>query len=197
MRHLIFLGLVAVSSLICEPNDRFQAWGFDAALLEYGGSFGGIWQVDMSPKWSLIGESDWTFVQTGQSFEYYDPYTGNIYKIGNQNLSLFKVLGGISWYPFAETMDPSFQFGFFGATGPILAMDTDNQAPDITRWRHVKGYQSIYSKVGLEFKIRQDRTGIYLLRVGYDFTKFNTQIDDQSIYQGVFLQVGMEFPRLK
>ena len=85
----------------------------------------------------------------------------------------------------------------YGGIGPILAMDTDNNSFDLARWRHVRGYPSIYGKLALEFKVHQARTGIYLLRLGYDFTQFRARIDGKRVYQGIFLQFGMEFPRFR
>ncbi|MCF7797098.1 MAG: hypothetical protein K9N11_09190 [Lentisphaeria bacterium] len=194
---VIIASLLTTNMLTAQVYDMRQTWGFNAELLQYGGSFGGIWQMDLNPEWALGAEANWTFVQTGQSLEFYDPYTGRYYQVGSQNLSMLKFLGGISWYPFAESMDPSFQFGFYTGVGPILAMDTNDETADITRWRYVRGYPSIYAKLGLEFKIHQQGMGIYILRLGFDGTQFETEIDGQSRYQGIFLQVGMEFPRYR
>ena len=202
MRHAIsamFLGMILATTLMGESSSgppRFQAWGFDAALLSYGGGFGGIWQMDLNQNFAAGAEAALTFVQTGQSLEGYN-YYGQYIQYGTQNLSFLKVIGGMSWYPFAARMDPTFQFGLFGGLGPILAMNTADTTKDWSRWRHAEYTPAIYSKLGLEFKIRQPRAGIYLFRIGYDFTDFRTEIDRQSIYQGVFLQVGMEFPRYK
>lgn len=199
MKHvaIITVFLIMTNVVTAQETDRRETWGFNAELLQYGGSFGGIWQMDMNPEWAVGAEVNWTFVQTGQSLEFYDPYTGRYYQVGSQNLSMLKLLGGVTWYPFAESMDPSFQFGFYAGAGPILAMDTDDDTSDITRWRHVRGYPSIYAKLGMEFKIHQQGMGIYIFRLGLDATKFETEIDGQSRYQGIFLQVGMEFPRYR
>lgn len=190
------LGALLATTLFADPESKLQAWGFDAALQDYGGSFGGIWQVDLNQKVAIGGEAALTFVQTGQSLEGYN-YYGQYIQYGTQNLSFFKVLGGLSWYPFADQLDPTFQFGLFGGLGPILAMNTADTTTDWSRWRHAEYTPALYAKLGLEIKIRQPRTGIYLLRIGYDFTDFKTEIDKQAIYRGVFLQVGMEFPRVK
>ena len=100
---------------------------------------------------------------------------------------------GITWFPFIDTMHPSFQFGGFAAVGPLLALNTDDDEAFIERWGHVESHLTPLFRAGVHLRILSGQGASYSFRIGYDYASFDEVIDARQTYKGLFFQAGMEF----
>ncbi len=189
----IILLLITSSALAGDSPLGLRTRGFDAELLGYGGSFGAFLNFNPDQKLKYSAETDWIFVQHDDSYAYIDPYYYSPQVINQQHLSMAKLLATAIYYPFLDNMHPSFQLGLFTSAGPILAMDTADNQDFFQRWKNVKGYWSVLGRAGLHLRFIQDARSAYLVRVGYETTRFDQPIDGRDNYGGLFFQVGMEF----
>lgn len=186
--------LFLTSPLLADTEiNTSRTWGVDAELLGYGGSVGAFLNFRAHDAFRYSLEADWIFVQHEDSYPYIDPYYYTPTVINQQNLSMAKWIATISYFPFLETMHPSFQVGFFASAGPILAMDTANNEGLIERWQDVKGYWSAQGRGGVQIRFMGPESNAYQLRAGYEYSNFETALDGRPDYGGLFMQVGMEF----
>ena len=184
--------LLILAAVPLLAGNRVRTWGVDVELLRYGSGGGVFYRQYISPQWGIGLESDWTVVTGKNELVGYD-YFGHPYKLNSRNLSLLKTVVEITLYPLYRSWHPSFQPGLFLGTGPILALDTAEDVPFFTRWRHVHGYQTWYFRFGGEFHIIAGKQGVYFLRLGYDYSRFSRTIDERSYFGGIFFQAAMEF----
>ncbi len=188
---LLFLSLLP-RILPAGESVPVKTWGADVEILGYGTSLGGFVSIHPLPSYRLAAELDWTVTQNNDSFVLYDYYYNPI-PVNQTHLSLVKLILDATWYPFINTMDPSFQFGLFGSLGPVLALDTANDEGFFQRWGRVEPYWTFMGRGGVHARIRTDRGGVYLLRLGTDQMRFAEALDGRTTYSGLFFQVGLEF----
>ena len=103
------------------------------------------------------------------------------------------MLGGLSYYPFLETMHPSVQVAGTMALGPVVALNTADDTPLFERWGDVETHFAPLVRAGIQIRIMSGNGGAYRFRLGYDYLHFSESIDDRSNYSGIFFQAGMEF----
>lgn len=175
-----------------RPSERFNTMGLDMELLSYGGSLGGFFRIHPSDVLSIDLESDWILVESSETFTYYNYYNQPI-SINNRNLSMVKIVGGLTWYPFLETMHPSLQFGVYGGLGPLLALNTDDVERYFERWQHVEPDLTILYRAGVHLRVLSGQGSAYNFRLGYDYTRFDHEIDENQTYKGLFFQAAWEF----
>jgi len=186
----LLLILLSVTPLLAKEPVR--TWGVDVELLKYGSGGGVFYRKYVSPKWGVALETDWTVVTGKDELVGYD-YFGRPYKLNSRNLSLWKGVFEIIIYPLYKSWHPSFQPGLFIGAGPMLALDTADDSPFFSRWRKVRGYQTLYFRFGGEFHIIAGKQGVYFLRFGYDYSHFAEPIDERTHFGGIALQAAMEF----
>jgi len=193
-RSVFLISTLLLSSTLAQSPEviRFNTTGIDIELLSYGGSFGGFYNFHPSPALSLDIESDWSVVQSNDTFSFYDFYNQPI-TVNNQNLSFVKLLVGATWFPFLETMHPSLQIGTFAAAGPLLALNTADDEKFIERWQEVETSVTPLFRSGLHLKILTGQGSSYNFRLGYDYASFGETVDSNKTYKGIFFQVGLEF----
>lgn len=183
-----------VSNAVAQPpeHERIYAKGLDIELMSYGGSFGGFYRVYPNPALSIDVESDWSIIESNNTVSFYDYYNQPV-TINNQNLSFVKLLIGVSWLPFLDTMHPSFQIGPFVAAGPVLSLNTDDNEDFLERWqKNVEMTLAPFVRAGLQAKVMTGHGSSYNFRLGYDYTEFDEYIDSKKVYKGLFFQLGME-----
>jgi len=193
----LLLGFVLTLLTSTTPilaDDAIQTWGLDIELLGYGSSFGGSYTFQPKPQLRFSAESDWTLVQSNETISFYN-YWYEPVQVNPKNLSLLKLLGDVTYFPFLNSMHPSLQIGFFAAAGPILALDTPNDEPFIERWGKVESHLSLHGRLGVHLRTRTARGSNYVFRVGYDFARFDEPLDDRQTYSGAYVQAGFEFFR--
>ena len=190
----ILISLIIISSLSAQPNKpvRYKTMGVDMELLSYGGSFGGFYSFHPSEALGLEMELDWSIVESNDTFTYYNYYSEPV-SINNRNLSFVKLLPGVTWFPFTESMHPSMQVGGFVAAGPVWALNTDDDEDFLERWQHVDTSVTPLFRVGVTLKVLTGQGASYQFRLGYDYASFDKVIDSRQTYKGVFFQAGMEF----
>ena len=193
-RHTLLITLFILTGfqLPTFAFTSFKTSGVDLEVLSYGGSLGGFYNIHPREAWSLGVESGWAVVENDDSFTYYNYYNQPI-AINHRNLSFVKLLAGATWFPFMESMHPSFQLGFFGAAGPLLSLNTADDETFITRWKKVEPDVTLMGRAGLHVRILTGKGGSYIFRLGYDYAAFDHVIDTRRVYQGLFILVGMEF----
>ncbi|MBC8376950.1 MAG: hypothetical protein H8E26_12965 [FCB group bacterium] len=197
MKHpwkLLILLLLSFGLIWAQTGEsvRYKTMGFDMELLSYGGSLGGFYSYHTSEALSLDLELDWSLVESNDTFNYID-YTGRVISLNNRNLSFVKLMPGLTWFPFIDSMHPSFQIGSFISAGPVWSLNTDDNKGFIDRWGKVESDFAPIFRGGVHIRILSGQGGSYTFRVGYDYASFGEIIDERQTYQGLFLQAGMEF----
>lgn len=172
----------------------YTTMGPDMELLSYGGSLGGFFSYYPRESVSLDVELDWSLVENNDTFTFID-YSGVPVSINNRNLSFVKLMPGITYYPFIDTMHPSFQVGGFLSAGPIWALNTADDEDFIERWGKVESDFAPMIRLGMHFRVLSGQGSSYIFRVGYDHASFDKTIDTRKTYKGLYLQAGMEFLR--
>ncbi|MCF7824764.1 MAG: hypothetical protein K9N35_11405 [Candidatus Marinimicrobia bacterium] len=190
---LILIFFISSGSAFSQSEDfiKYKTFGPDMELLSYGGSLGGFFHFYPRENSSFSIESDWAIVENNDSFSYY--YYNQPVTINNQNLSMVKVLAGYSWFPFMETMHPSLQLGTFGAVGPLISLNTDDDDTFLDRWQHVETDITAMIRLGIVVRVLNGEGSSYSFKLGYDYAKFDKIIDSRQTYEGLFFQAGMEF----
>ncbi|MCK5794270.1 MAG: hypothetical protein KAH12_06175 [Anaerolineales bacterium] len=191
---LIILSLSLFTTIQAQPQEslKFNTMGLDMEILSYGGSLGGTYSFHRSEAFSLDLEMDWSLVESNDTFTYYDYYNRPV-SINNRNLSFVKLLAGMTWFPFLETMHPSTQVGGFVAAGPLLALNTADDEALFERWQQVETDLAPLMRAGLHLRILTGQGASYNFRLGYDYARFEQVIDSRQIYKGIFFQAAMEF----
>ena len=191
---LLSLLLLGFGLLWGQPGEslRYKTLGLDMELLSYGGSLGGFYSYHVSEALSLDIEMDWSLVESNDTYNYYD-YYGRPVSINNRNLSFVKLMPGLTWLPFIETMHPSFQIGSFISAGPVWSLNTADDQYFIERWGKVESDFAPIFRGGIHIRILTGQGASYTFRVGYDYASFDKIIDSRQTYKGLFLQAGMEF----
>lgn len=189
---IILFSLSGMGQSQTRDSERFDTKGLDMELLSYGGSLGGFYSFHPSAALSLDVESDWSLIESNDTFAYYDYYNRPV-TVNNRNLSFVKLLGGVTWFPFLETMHPSLQVGTFAAIGPVLSLNTADDETLLERWKEVETDLALMSRAGLHLRVLTGQGSSYNFRIGYDYARFDKQIDENQTYKGLFFQVGMEF----
>ncbi len=182
------------SLLLAQPGEpvKYSTMGVDMELLSYGGSLGGFYSYHTSEALSFDLELDWSLVESNDTYTYYN-YYGQPISINNRNLSFVKLMPGITWFPFIDTMDPSFQFGGFLSAGPVWALNTADDEAFLARWKKVKGHFAPIFRYGINVRILSGQGSSYTFKLGYDYASFDQVIDARQTYRGLFFQAGMEF----
>ncbi len=190
---LTFL-LLLISTLPAQSREsnRFNSMGLDMEILSYGGSLGGFYSFHPNQAVSLGVETDWSLVESNDTFSYYNYYYQPV-SINNRNLSFVKMLAGITWFPLLESMHPSVQVGGFVAGGPLLSLNTDDDETFSERWQHVETDLTPLFRGGIQLKVLTGQGSSYNFRFGYDYARFDHIIDSRQTYKGIFFQAGMEF----
>ena len=191
---LLSLLSLSFGLLWAQPGEspRYKTMGFDMEILSYGGSLGGFYSYHASEALSLDLELDWSLVESNDTYNYID-YYGRHVSINNRNLSFVKLMPGITWLPFIETMHPSFQIGSFISAGPVWSLNTADDQDFIDRWGKVESDFAPLFRGGVHIRILTGQGGSYTFRIGYDYASFDKIIDTRQTYKGLFLQAGMEF----
>ncbi len=192
--RFILLGLFSLSTVYSQPGEpiKYTTQGLDMELLSYGGSLGGFYSHHPSEALSFDVEIDWSIIESNDSYTFVN-YYGNPITVNNQNLSLVKILPGITWFPFMDTMHPSMQVGGFLSAGPVWALNTEDDQSFTKRWKHVDTSLAPMIRAGLSFRILSGQGGAYTFKLGYDYSDFGKKIDSRQFYKGIFFQAGMEF----
>ena len=185
---LLFQSLGAQSHF---PN-HFNTRGLDMELLSYGGSLGVFYSIHPDNDLSIDLETDWTLVESNDTFTYYD-YYGRTFSINNRNLSMVKFVMGTTWFPFLESMHPSLQFGLYGGLGPLVALNTDDVEKFVERWKHVESDVTVLYRAGVHLRVLGGEGSAYNFRLGYDYSKFDKVIDERQSYHGLYFQAAWEF----
>jgi len=190
----LILWVFSFGLLWAQPGEsiKYKTMGVDMELLSYGGSLGGFYAYHPSEALSLDLEVDWCLVQNNDSYTYYN-YYGQPISINNRNLSLVKIIPGVTWLPFIETMHPSFQVGGFLSAGPIWALNTADDEGFLDRWGKVESDLAPMFRGGVHVRILSGEGASYTFRIGYDYASFDKVIDSRQTYKGLFFQAGMEF----
>ncbi len=194
--RFIFLILWVVSfsqvwAQLREPV-KYTTMGVDMELLSYGGSLGGFYSYHTSEALSLDFEMDWSLVESNDTYTYYN-YYGQPISINNRNLSFVKLMPGITWLPFIDTMHPTFQVGSFLSAGAVWSLNTADDEAFFHRWGKVKGHIAPIFRSGINVRILTGQGASYTFRIGYDYASFDEIIDSRQTYKGLFFQAGMEF----
>ena len=189
---LLLLSVVSITNAQSRESARYNTMGLDMELLSYGGSLGGFFSFHPSQALSLDVELDWSLVESNDTFSYYNAYNQPI-TINNRNLSFVKLLTGLTWFPFLETMDPTVQVGGFLAAGPVWALNTADDEAFLERWKDVETDLTGLFRGGIQLRILTGQGSSYNFRLGYDYASFDRVIDSRKTYQGIFFQAGMEF----
>lgn len=191
---ILLLLSLSIGILWAQPGEpiRYKTMGFDMEILSYGGSLGGFYSYHVSEALSLDLELDWSLVESNDTFSYIDIY-GQYHSIKDRNLSFVKLMPGLTWLPFIETMHPSFQVGTFLSAGPLWSLNTEDDQDFIERWKHVENDFAPLFRGGVHIRILTGQGGSYTFRVGYDYASFDKKIDTRQTYKGLFLQAGIEF----
>lgn len=184
------------SSIIAQESEyiKYKTFGPDMEILSYGGSLGGFYNFYPRANFNLSFESDWSLVESDDSFSYYNYYNQPV-TINNRNLSFIKLLAGFTWFPFLDSMHPTVQVGTFGAAGPLLSLNTADDEKFFERWQDVETDLTGMVRAGLLVKVLSGEGAAYTFKMGYDYAKFDKVIDSSQTYQGLFFQAGMEFLR--
>lgn len=191
---ITLLALINFTLLSAQPGEavRYKTMGLDMELLSYGGSLGGFYSYHTSKALSLDVEIDWSLVEANDTFAYTN-YWGQPIQINNRNLSFLKIIPGVSYFPFLETMHPTVQVGGFAAAGPVWSLNTDDDDGFAERWKEVDVKVTPMFRAGVHFRIMSGQGAAYNFRLGYDYARFDEVIDSRQTYQGLFFQAGMEF----
>gem|GEM_PF-340717 len=191
---ILFLFIFS-SSILAQAQDyfKYKTFGPDMEILSYGGSLGGFYSIYPRSDINISFESDWTLVESRDSYSYYDQYYQRPVSINSQNLSFVKLLAGLTWYPFLESMHPSVQVGGFASLGPLLSLNTKDDEGFFERWQDVETDVVGMGRAGVVIKVLSGEGSSYIFRFGYDYAKFDHVIDSRQTYKGVFFQAGMEF----
>jgi len=190
----LLLGLCTTGLLLAQGDKpvSYRSMGVDMELLSYGGSLGAYVSYHPNEALSLEIESDWSLVEANDTYTYYN-YYGQPVSINNRNLSFVKLMPGLTWYPFIETMHPSFQIAGFLSAGPVWALNTADDEALLDRWQDVEVDLAPLVRAGVHLRILSGQGSAYTFRVGYDYLRFDRVIDARQTYRGLFLQAGMEF----
>jgi len=190
---IYLLSLVLITTISAQERfpGSYNTMGLDMELLSYGGSLGGFYSFHPVESISLDVETDWTLVESNDTFTYLNYYNQPV-SINNRNLSLVKLLVGSTWYPFLETMHPSFQFGVFGGAGPLLALNTADDEKFVERWQEVEPDLTALVRAGVHVRILTGQGSAYNFRFGYDYSQFDKIIDERQSYKGLFFQAAWE-----
>jgi len=191
---LLIFWTLSIGLIWAQPGEpvRYRTMGMDMELLSYGGSFGGFYSYHPNEALSLDIELDWSLVESNDTYTYYN-YYGQPISINDRNLSFVKIMPGVTWLPFIETMHPSFQVGSFMSAGPVWALNTADDEGFIDRWGDVESDLAPLFRGGLHIRILSGQGASYTFRVGYDYASFDKIIDERQTYKGLFFQAGMEF----
>lgn len=197
MKHFLRpLLILVLMSLTVNGQERavekFNTRGLDLELLSYGGSLGAFYNIHPREDWSIDFESDWTLVESNDTYTYYNYYNQPV-SINNKNLSFVKALAGSTWYPFLDTMHPSFQFGTFASVGPLLSLNTADDQKFLERWQDVDVKASVLFRAGVHIRVLSGQGSAYNFRVGYDHVRFDEIVDGKQIYKGLLFQAAWEF----
>ena len=191
---LTFILVVSLSTSLSAQerlSETYKTLGLDMELLSYGGSLGGFFNYHIRESFSIDVEADWTIVESNDTFTYLNYYNQPV-SINNRNLSFVKTLVGSTWYPFLDTMHPSFQFGVFGGVGPLLSLNTADDEKFLERWQDVEPDLTLLSRAGIHFRILNGQGSAYNFRFGYDYAYFDEVIDERQGYKGLFFQAAWE-----
>jgi len=190
----LLLWVLSFNLVLAQPGEpiKYKTLGVDMELLSYGGSLGGFYSYHTSEALSLDIEVDWSLVESNDTYTYYN-YYGQPISINNRNLSFVKVMPGITWFPFMETMHPSFQVGGFLSAGPVWSLNTADDEDFLDRWADVESDFAPLVRGGVQVRILSGQGSSYTFRMGYDYASFDRVIDSRQTYQGLFFQAGMEF----
>jgi hypothetical protein len=188
---IFFLGQIVADE---EVKPRYNMAGLDMEILSYGGSLGGYWAYQPTAAWGLNIETDWSLVESKDTFSYLN-YYGQPVSFNSRNLSFVKVLVGSYWYPFLEVMHSSVQIGGFASAGPVFALNTADDEDLFERWQDVEVDIAPMARAGVQVRIVSGQGTFYTFKIGYDYAEFDKFIDSRKTYKGPFFQAGMEFLR--
>jgi hypothetical protein len=193
-RSVLLIALLLIGSAWAQPGQHvnYSTVGLDLEILSYGGSLGGFYSFHPRENLSLDLETDWALVESSDTYTYYNYYSQPV-TINNRNLSFAKLLAGITWFPFLESMHPSIKVAGFAAAGPLLSLNTADDETFLTRWQDVELDVTPMVRGGVHVKIVNGKGAFYTLRLGYDYASFDRVIDSKQTYKGMFFQVGLEF----
>jgi len=191
---LLIFWVLTCGLILAQPGKpiSYKTLGLDMELLSYGGSLGGFFSYHPNEALSLDLEADWSLVESNDTYTYYN-YYGQPASFNDRNLSFVKILPGITWFPFLDTMHPSFQIAGFMSAGPVWALNTADDEAFIERWGKVETDLAPLFRGGLHVRILSGQGASYNFRVGYDYASFDRVIDERQTYKGLFFQAGMEF----
>ncbi len=189
---LLLLSPLYTTNVQSRESLSYNTMGLDMELLSYGGSLGGFYSFHPSQSLSLDVELDWSLVESNDTFSYYNYYNQPV-SINDRNLSFVKLLTGVTWFPFLETMYPTVQVAGFAAAGPVWALNTADDEAFLERWKDVEVDLAPLFRAGVHLKILTGQGSSYNFRLGYDYVSFDHVIDSRKTYKGIFLQAGMEF----
>lgn len=193
-KTLLLIISLFISQLLAEdrPELKYNTAGLDMEILSYGGSLGGFWAYHPKPGLIFDAEADWALVESKDTFSYLN-YYGQPVSVNSRNLSFVKLLLGVNWFPFLETMHSSVQFGGFASAGPLLSLNTADDEGLLDRWQEVETDLTPMLRTGVNLRILTGNGSFYTFKIGYDYAKFDRVIDSRQTYSGVFFQAGMEF----
>ncbi|MCF7807535.1 MAG: hypothetical protein K9M49_03105 [Candidatus Marinimicrobia bacterium] len=186
---LLFIGQVLAED---KAELRYNTAGVDMEILSYGGSLGGFWAYHAKPGIAVDAEADWSLVESKDTFSYLN-YYGQPVSVNSRNLSFVKLLLGVNWFPFLETMHSSVQVGGFASAGPLLSLNTADDEGFLDRWQEVETDLTPMVRAGVNLRILTGNGSFYIFKIGYDYARFDHVIDSRQTYQGLFFQAGMEF----
>lgn len=135
-------------------NKTTKFWGLNIILSNNGFGFGGYFEYRFVPDLSVFLSLYLSGARNSDEFEYYDPYTGQIFIPGKINrLYMFPLTLGFNKYVFSNFFNSNFNPYVNFGIGPTLIISTPYNREFFTSFGYAKFYVRFGGFVGLGVNI--------------------------------------------
>ena len=154
----------------------------DLRMTDYGSSLGGKMQWKLLNNFHIGATLNWTFVSSGKEYTWTDPYTGYTMRINTIHLDFLK--GGIflKKHLFTRQLDNSFAPFLSFQTGPVLAIDTDNDVwANLSRYADAQFHLGFYAHFHFGIDFMMEKNSAMGVAIGYELNSFGKAVDEEFL----------------
>lgn len=165
-----------------------QSYGFTLGTADQGFSIGGFYELQVSRKFQANFQASLFNVAGESEFPVYDRYTGITYKVGEKNLLLVPLFGGVKYHPFIDQIANNFSPLIMAGLGPIIILNTPEEGNFFERWNNVSTSVSFggFLYGGVEIYLSSNSTAA--VTMGYNIFPMGGKVDGETNYDGLIFK---------
>ncbi len=189
MKKLLLL-LVVLSSASAQYKDKTQGFGFNMGTRGTGLVYSVIWTVKQGFQTGVEGRI--YDIKNEGEFPVYDYYTGTTQNVDDKALVLFPVMGMVKYFPFEGKIANNFSSFLSLKLGPVFSLDgKENEDSFKNRWGKAATGVTAGGNLALGVDFRYMGGMVISASMGYDILPMGKEIDGQSHYSGLLLNLSL------